>query len=75
MGRCGYPAEFRRQVLGLVEGGPRVGAPAVDLGVSEQTIYSWCRQDRVDKGRQPVVPSAGCSARAWPLKASPRARR
>jgi transposase-like protein len=50
MGRRGYPAEFRRRVLDLVEAGRRVADVAVDLGVTEQTIYNWRRQDRIDRG-------------------------
>lgn len=50
MGRRGYPAEFRRRVLGLIEAGRSVATVAIDLGISEQTIYTWRRQERIDKG-------------------------
>jgi transposase-like protein len=50
VGRRGYPAEFRRRVLELVEAGRKVAEIAGNLGVSEQTIYSWRRQDRIDRG-------------------------
>ena len=50
MGRRGYPAEFRLRVLELVESGRRVAEVANDLGVTEQTIYNWRRQDRIDRG-------------------------
>ena len=50
MGRRGYPAEFRRRVLDLVEAGRRVAEVAQDLGITEQTIYNWRRQDRIDRG-------------------------
>jgi transposase len=50
VGRRGYPAEFRRRVLDLVAAGRKVGEVAADLGISEQTIYSWRRQDRIDRG-------------------------
>ncbi len=40
MGRRGYTAEFRQRVLDLVEA----------VGISDQTVYSWRRQDRVDRG-------------------------
>jgi len=49
MGRRGYPAEFRRRVLGLVEAGRRVAEVAEDLVITEQTIYNWRRQDRIDR--------------------------
>jgi transposase len=50
MGRRGYPAEFRRRVLDLVAAGRRVAEVAQDLGITEQTIYNWRRQDRIDRG-------------------------
>jgi transposase-like protein len=50
MGRKGYPAEFRRRVLDLVEAGRPVADIARDLGISDQTVYNWRRQDRVDRG-------------------------
>ena len=50
MARRGYSSEFRRRVLDLVEGGRRVTEIAIDLGISEQTIYTWRRQARIDAG-------------------------
>jgi len=50
MARRGYPAEFRRRVLDLVEGGRKVADVALDLGISEQTIYTWRHQARIDAG-------------------------
>jgi transposase-like protein len=50
MARRGYPPEFRRRVLDLVEGGRKVSEIAAELGVSEQTIYTWGRQARIDAG-------------------------
>ncbi|WP_448621029.1 transposase [Geodermatophilus sp. URMC 65] len=58
MGRRGYPAEFRRKVLDLVESGRPVADVAKELGISDQTIYIWRRQDRLDKGREPGLTSA-----------------
>jgi len=52
MGRRGYPAEFRRRVVELVEGGRSVKELADDLGVSEQTIYTWRKQARIDAGHE-----------------------
>jgi transposase len=43
MGRRGYPPEFRRKVLDV----------ARDLQLSQETIYAWRRQDRIDRGLQP----------------------
>src|SRR5680860_67709 len=50
MGRRGYPTEFRRRVLELVASGRKVADVARDLQISEQTIYTWRRQDRIDRG-------------------------
>jgi len=50
MARRGYPPEFRRRVVDLVEGGRKVAEVAAELGISEQTIYTWRRQARIDAG-------------------------
>ena len=50
MGRRGYPPEFRRKVLDLIEAGRSVADVAHDLEISEQSIYTWRRQDRIDRG-------------------------
>ena len=57
MGRRGYPTEFRRRVLDLLASGRRVADVARDLQISEQTIYTWRRQDRVDRGLEPGTTS------------------
>lgn len=57
MGRRGYPPEFRRKVLDLVEAGRPVAEIAHDLGVSDQSIYTWRRQDRIDRGLEPGLTS------------------
>jgi len=48
--RQGHPAEFRRRVLDLIGSDRKIADVAADLGISEQTIYSWRRQDRIDQG-------------------------
>ena len=58
MGRRGYPPEFRRKVLDLVEAGRPVADVARDLGISAESIYTWRRQDRIDKSLQPGLSSA-----------------
>jgi transposase-like protein len=50
MGRRGYPPEFRRKVLDLVEAGRAIAEIAQALGISDQSIYTWRRQDRIDRG-------------------------
>jgi transposase len=57
MGRRGHPAEFRQRVLDLVAAGRRVRDVAIDLGMSEQTVYSWRRQERLDQGVEPGLTS------------------
>ncbi len=50
-----YPAEFRRKVLDLIEAGKPVVEIAAELDVSDQTIYNWRNQDRIDRGLRPGV--------------------
>ena len=57
MGRRGYPPEFRRKVLDLVEAGRPIAEVAQALGISAQSIYTWRRQDRLDRGRLPGLSS------------------
>jgi len=57
MGRRGYSAEFRRRVVDLVAAGRKVGDVARDLGISEQIIYVWRRQDEIDRGLAPGLSS------------------
>ena len=52
-GRRGYPAEFRRRAVDLLAAGRKVADLARDLGVSEQAIYGWRRQEQIDSGREP----------------------
>jgi transposase-like protein len=58
MGRRGYPPEFRRKVLDLVTAGRSVGEVAQVLGISDQSIYTWRRQDRIDRGLEPGLSSS-----------------
>jgi hypothetical protein len=58
MARRGYPPEFRRKVLDLLAGGRKVVDVARDLELSDQTIYNWRRQDRIDRGLQPGLTTA-----------------
>jgi transposase len=58
MGRRGYPPEFRRRVLDLVEADRSVADVARDLGISDQSVYAWRRQDRIDRGLVPGLTSS-----------------
>ena len=57
MGRRGYPPEFRRRVLDLLAAGRKVADLARDLGVTNQTIYAWRRQEAIDLGLVPGLTS------------------
>jgi transposase len=48
LGRRGYPGEFRRRVVDLLAAGRKVADVARDLGVSEQAVYGWRRQERTE---------------------------
>ena len=52
MPRRGYPTEFRRRALDLLAAGRKVVDVARDLGISDQTLYTWRRQERIDKGEE-----------------------
>ena len=58
MARRGYPAEFRRRIVELVEGGRKVADVSTEFEVSQQTIYTWRRQARVDAGLEAGVPTS-----------------
>ena len=58
MARRGYPPEFRRRVVDVVEGGRKVSEVAAELEVSEQTIYTWRRQARIDAGLESGLSTA-----------------
>ena len=45
----------RRRVVGLVESGRKVSELSTELGVSQQTIYAWRRQARIDAGLEAGV--------------------
>ena len=57
MARKGYPAEFRRGALDLVAAGKPVADVARLLEVSDQSIYSWRRQELIDRGELPGLSS------------------
>lgn len=58
MGRRGYTAEFRRRVLDLIGAGRPIAEIAGDLGISQQAIYSWRKQERIDSGLEAGLASA-----------------
>ncbi|MEU8899894.1 transposase [Nocardia sp. NPDC048505] len=46
-----YSQQVRRKVLDMVETGRPVARVSADLGISEQTIYNWRRQELIATGR------------------------
>jgi transposase-like protein len=44
--------------LDLVAAGRRIEDIARDLGISDQTVYSWRRQDRIDRGLESGLTTA-----------------
>ena len=58
MPRKGYPTEFRRRALDLLATGRKVVDVARDLGISDQTLYSWRRQARIAAGVEPGLTTA-----------------
>jgi transposase-like protein len=55
-----YPTEFRARVLVLLRAGRTVQQVALDLELSEATIYDWRRQGQIDSGARagPASPQA-----------------
>lgn len=45
-----YPAEVRRQVIELARSGTKVAQLAETFGMSDATIYSWLKQEKIDRG-------------------------
>jgi transposase len=47
--RPAYPEEFRREAVEVLRAGRAPRELAQSLGVSEQTLRNWRRQDQVDR--------------------------
>jgi transposase len=45
-----YPTEVRRQVIELARSGTKVAQLAETFGMSDATIYSWLKQEKIDRG-------------------------
>jgi len=53
-----YPEEFRREAVALIRSGQRSLAEAsASLGVSQQTLRNWLKQEAVDAGHAEGVTS------------------
>ena len=47
--RRAYPPEFRREAIELLRAGRSPRELSESLGVSEQTLRNWRRQDQIDR--------------------------
>lgn len=47
-----YPEQFRREAVQLVRDGRSIPDVAGSLGMSEQSLRSWVRQDGADRGER-----------------------
>ena len=47
--RPAYPEQFRREAIELLRAGRTPRELSESLGVSEQTLRNWRRQDRLDR--------------------------
>ncbi len=54
-----YPEEFRHKVLDLVAAGRPGAEAASDLGITDQTIYAWRKQELIDTGQLPGLSRSG----------------
>src|ERR671911_1443325 len=57
--RPAYPPEFRREAVQMLRAGRTPRELAQSLGVSEQTLRNWRRQDEADRRERTDVPSSG----------------
>jgi transposase len=44
-----YPSEFRREAVGMVRSGRKVSEVAEALGVTEQSLRNWVKQEALDR--------------------------
>ena len=51
--RPAYPEQFRREAVQLVRDGRSVADVAQSLGVSQQSLRTWAKQARADRGDPP----------------------
>ncbi len=52
-----YPPEFKARVLALLKAGRSIQQVALELELSEATIYTWRKQDEIDSGARPGLSS------------------
>jgi len=47
-----YPEQFRREAVGLLRSGRSLADVADSLGVAQQTLRNWTKQDEADRGER-----------------------
>ncbi|MFD1539396.1 hypothetical protein [Nonomuraea guangzhouensis] len=57
-GTAGLPAGVPAQSAGPGRGGPHGHRPGARSRDQQQTIYTWWRQDRIDRGLEPGLTSS-----------------
>jgi transposase len=56
--RPAYPPEFRREAVQMLRAGRTPRELAKSLGVSEQTLRNWRRQEQADRRERDDLPSS-----------------
>jgi transposase len=56
--RPSYPPEFRREAVQMLRAGRTPVELSKSLGVSEQTLRNWRRQDQADRRERTDVPAS-----------------
>ena len=56
--RPAYPPEFRREAVQMLRAGRTARELAQSLGVSQQTLRNWRRQDEADRRERTDVPTS-----------------
>ena len=54
-----YPVEVRKQVVELARSGTGVAQLAETFGMTQASICSWLKQDRIDRGEAPGLSTEG----------------
>jgi transposase len=54
-----YPVEVRRQVVELARSGTKVSQLSETFGMTQASVYSWLKRDRIDRGEAPGLSTEG----------------
>ena len=53
-----YPAEFRARAIAIARAGKPQKQTAEDLGIHPVTLSKWIKQDDIDRGERPGIPTS-----------------